>query len=733
MPATLSYPGVYIEEIPSGVRTIAGVATSITAFIGRTRRGPVNDPTMVNNFGEFERLFGALSTDYTLGSAVKDFLSNGGSQAIIVRTYKPLFANDAARAAALTQATTDAQAAANAIVQAATDEENNNANATAQDVANAAQAALNSLPANSPAAATAAAQQVANAASIEAAQPPYMDTDERMEIQGATGTTTGDIKLRFSGEATATTIAFSDLTDANAATATDAVKNALDALAAIQAARGVQSVVRSGSSPNFTFLFTFAGPQPLGEISESTLPGGATVKISYPLPDAHSVVQAASNEVNTAVPAAAGAAAPIDRARTSVPNGLQVQAATPGAWGNLLKVEVDYDTKPKDDGSADGTLYNLTITDGVTGKQEKIRNLTNTPNAVRFVGRVLETESSLVRVVGVPTGVRPTATVNPVPADPTAIAADSQALAVDDFVGSLDTKTGMYALEKADLFNLLCIPPDTRAGDTPIAVYQAAMAYCVDKRAMLIVDPPAAWGANQDTATATAIAGLPGLGLNGPQARNAALFFPRIQQSDPMRESQLDIFAPCGAIAGVFARTDATRGVWKAPAGLDAALAGITGLQAKLSDLENGPLNPLAINNLRTFRDAGTVVWGARTLRGANSIGDEYKYIPVRRLALYLEETLYRNTQWVVFEPNDEPLWAQVRLNIGAFMHTLFVQGAFQGKTPRDAYFVKCDKETTTQNDIDRGIVNIVVGFAPLKPAEFVVIKIQQMAGQIQT
>jgi phage tail sheath protein FI len=200
-----------------------------------------------------------------------------------------------------------------------------------------------------------------------------------------------------------------------------------------------------------------------------------------------------------------------------------------------------------------------------------------------------------------------------------------------------------------------------------------------------------------------------------------------------MRESQLDIFAPCGAIAGVWARTDATRGVWKAPAGLDAALAGITGLQAKLSDLENGQLNPLAINNLRTFRDAGTVVWGARTLRGANSIGDEYKYIPVRRLALYLEETLYRNTQWVVFEPNDEPLWAQVRLNIGAFMHTLFVQGAFQGKTPRDAYFVKCDKETTTQNDIDRGIINIVVGFAPLKPAEFVVIKIQQMAGQIQT
>jgi phage tail sheath protein FI len=130
---------------------------------------------------------------------------------------------------------------------------------------------------------------------------------------------------------------------------------------------------------------------------------------------------------------------------------------------------------------------------------------------------------------------------------------------------------------------------------------------------------------------------------------------------------------------------------------------------------------------------AGRVVWGSRTLQGNDRLASEWKYIPVRRTALFIEETLYRNLQWVVFEPNDEPLWAQIRLNVGAFMNTLFRQGAFQGATPRDAYFVKCDKETTTQNDIDRGIVNIVVGFAPLKPAEFVIIKLQQIAGQIQT
>jgi len=195
----------------------------------------------------------------------------------------------------------------------------------------------------------------------------------------------------------------------------------------------------------------------------------------------------------------------------------------------------------------------------------------------------------------------------------------------------------------------------------------------------------------------------------------------------------MEEFAPCGAVAGVFARTDTQRGVWKAPAGLDATLVGVPQLSVPLTDPENGELNPLGINCLRAMPAAGRVIWGSRTLQGNDRLASEWKYIPVRRVALYIEESLYRGTQWVVFEPNDEPLWAQIRLNVGAFMHSLFRQGAFQGTTPKEAYFVKCDKETTTQNDIDRGIVNILVGFAPLKPAEFVVIKIQQIAGQIQT
>jgi phage tail sheath protein FI len=185
-------------------------------------------------------------------------------------------------------------------------------------------------------------------------------------------------------------------------------------------------------------------------------------------------------------------------------------------------------------------------------------------------------------------------------------------------------------------------------------------------------------------------------------------------------------------VAGIFARTDSQRGVWKAPAGTLASIGGIVGQATLLTNDENGELNPLGVNCLRTFPTTGTVVWGSRTLQGDDRLGSQWKYIPVRRTALYIEESLYRGLQWVVFEPNDEPLWAQIRLNVGAFMHDLFRKGAFQGQTPKDAYLVKCDSETTTQTDINNGIVNILVGFAPLKPAEFVILQIEQLAGQIQ-
>jgi hypothetical protein len=259
-------------------------------------------------------------------------------------------------------------------------------------------------------------------------------------------------------------------------------------------------------------------------------------------------------------------------------------------------------------------------------------------------------------------------------------------------------------------------------------VLSEAIAYCTKRRAFMIVDVP-----DSVTTFAKAQTWLGTSEASALRSRNSGLFFPRLREEDPLKDNIVDSFPAAGALAGVFARTEAQRGVWKAPAGTAATIVGAIGLSYTLTDNENGTLNQLGLNCLRTFPIVGTVNWGARTGKGADQLADEYKYIPVRRLALFLEESLYRGTQWVVFEPNDEPLWSQIRLNMGAFMHTLYAQGAFKGRTPRDAYFVKCDAETTTQNDIDLGRVNIVVGFAPLKPAEFVIIRIQQIAGAIQT
>ena len=274
---------------------------------------------------------------------------------------------------------------------------------------------------------------------------------------------------------------------------------------------------------------------------------------------------------------------------------------------------------------------------------------------------------------------------------------------------------GIHALDAVDIFNLLVIP-----GVVNSEALSAAADYCRRRRAFLILDAPKSAETPAQMAQAVQNATL-------PKTSYGAAYFPWIKIPDPLNSRKLRLTPPSGSIAGLFARTDNSRGVWKAPAGTDADLIGVSGLSYNLTDSENGALNALGINCLRVF-PTGTLVWGARTLEGTEESTSDWKYIPVRRLALFIEESLYREIQWAVFEPNAESLWAQIRLNVGAFLQQLFCQRAFQGSTPRDAYFVKCDAATTTQNDIDAGLVNVVVGFAPLRRAEFVVLTISTKA-----
>ena len=287
--------------------------------------------------------------------------------------------------------------------------------------------------------------------------------------------------------------------------------------------------------------------------------------------------------------------------------------------------------------------------------------------------------------------------------------------------------TGIYALQ-VEPFNLLCLPdlgaggPQTDPAETAAALSTASH-LCEDRRAILIVDPLSSWHSAADV-----ISGPTGLATMtaGMRLANAALYFPRLVAPGGGAPQEL---APSGAVAGIIARSDLTRGVWRAPAGREAAIVGATGLATTLSLDEARSLNELGVNTLRTFPGVGTIVWGARTLEGADSAASGWKYVAIRRLALFIEESLSRGLAWVVFEPNDEVLWAEIRNSAGWFLHALFRQGAFQGITPSDAFFVKCDRDSMTQLEIDAGIVNIVVGIAPLKPAEFVILQIRLRAG----
>jgi phage tail sheath protein FI len=395
---------------------------------------------------------------------------------------------------------------------------------------------------------------------------------------------------------------------------------------------------------------------------------------------------------------------------------LDITASSPGAWAADYQVRLT----PRSD---DATRFRIDVLHVPSNNAivESFENLSMTATDARFVEAVINGRSGFI-TVDATSGTAPAAAT--VSLEAAQAGEDGAVLAATDaaFITALLASFGQGSItDRIDLFNIVCVP-----GLIDGTAVQSLQTRCAERRAFLLVDAP------EDETVANMPSALAALNITGAAATNSAVYFPWVRAADPLQQNALRAFPPSGFVAGIYARTDASRGVWKAPAGSEASLSGAAGLVIAMSDGENGTLNPRAINCLRTLPVFGHVVWGARTLHGDNDRGSEWKYVPVRRLTLFIEESLYRGTQWVVFEPNDEPLWAQIRLNVGAFMQNLFRQGAFQGRSPREAYFVKCDRETTTQNDINLGIVNIHVGFAPLKPAEFVVIRIQQIAGQVE-
>uniref|UniRef100_UPI003F95056D phage tail sheath family protein n=1 Tax=Mycobacterium sp. TaxID=1785 RepID=UPI003F95056D len=379
------------------------------------------------------------------------------------------------------------------------------------------------------------------------------------------------------------------------------------------------------------------------------------------------------------------------------------------------------------------------ITIGYGGAAETYRGVILSPTDTgttleKRIGTTDQQVSSLVTVAHPTGGSYPTDWTGPLGSPPTPLGSIplDGGLPTDPFTTySPGDFTNAFqpdlALDKIPIFNLLLTP-----GIWDPGVVSEALAVAERKRAFMVVDPPAEAVADPTGSPLPMIADV--MENSVPKSQNGALYFPYLKSSDPSTGNPLTI-PPSGFVAGVIAREDNYRGVWKAPAGYEALVSNTTGVVplGRMTDARQGTLNPIGVNCLRTLPGIGTVVFGARTLVAANPAFQQYRYVPVRRMALFLEQSLVGSLGWVVFEPNDVPLWVSIRTTIENFMLGLFNQGAFQGSTPSQAFQVVCDATTTTPDDQANGIVNIVVAFAPLKPAEFVIIKIAQLAGQTQS
>lgn len=890
MSLKLSYPGVYVQELPSGNATVVGAGTSVAAFLGRSACGSTTNPMTISSYAEFQSFYGGLTRGEPMSYSVRDFFQNGGSQAVIVRLFEPNSMSDSGLARlrfppsgpALPDGWRLASAAkaGDTILKLAPPPNSSEgepdpgmrltlggesgklytvlaytpASGTGDEATIAIfpalvegldycgccgcyfhpaeepsgwlvapggsgsvlivsggeglpqlghQFTLSSDPAGTlytitelpttqvdpsngtnllinigsfrPTLAQGGSFSAGTKVTFSEPSPSPLPVGWQVSeysIQGTGPTSVGMLQIingagepllydQFTagGDAvykvTGFTPADDTKTPAVPAMLTFAPSDSADGLpgltdvtncsrcSTLEFLSRVPSgyAIKTAPPVGGTSLVAGVGPTTTGPIEPGTMFTVRGDAVVY-------VVRVFESDSQTVL-FLPQAATDFTGKTMSFSPPLCLSAANPGKWANRLTAQVD--TKGITDRTASATtiakyglersdLFNLTLTlkdsGGGTVKTERFLNLSvrNDEEAAHYPGRldlVLASQSTLATIEE---GALP---FLPPEEGCTALGVggnDGQYLDSTTYLGDEHLQTGIYMLEKT-AFNLLCIPPDQRLTprlplslqDVDPTVRQAAAIYCTDRRAMYIADGPAAWAAKVAQGLTDTISpddmGIAGQSADGIEyERNVAVYFPRIFARDVLANGAECLFSPCGAIAGAIASNDVGRGVWKAPAGINVGLAGVTRLESHLTDEHSGILNPLGINCLRTFPVYGNVIYGARTLRGADLFEDDYKYLSVRRLTLYVESSLVQSTQWAVFEPNNEALWSSLRLSVNAFLSDLAKQGAFYN------YKVTCDGSNHSVEDIERGVVNLLVQLAPVDPAEFVCIQIQQVA-----
>jgi uncharacterized protein len=671
----LSYPGVYTRELDSGVRTITGAPTSVALFVGPTRAGIDNRPITCLSFADFERAFGGLHPTSSLSYSVLHFFANGGGQAVVSRV--PVEGSVAAASTVL------------------------------QDTSG-----------NKP-------SLVLTALSSGAASGTLFVEIDPFEI-GANpySTSPAHDKNRFNltvvDPVSGLVERFADLTTlaGNARTVDTVVDDVATGSKLVSVkldGQGVEGPQATGT------VYTVVSPLPTGDFDKDY-----ALKLTVARRKADGADDGANSVTDLAVTVfrkdEPRPASPLEFATRLVAELNEAIRADPAALAALAGAAIE--------GAVfeNGTLLRLTVSrpTEVPGT-ERVHDATVTVAAPGGSGGSVLTAYDLKAKVTNPSRYRLGFPYTGGQVSAATLAIDGKAAGQPL---SNTFKAAVTALGTRDpFFNLLCLPDLVRPSTTDpkalhhtnaMTVYAEAARVCAEKFAFLIVDPPpnavdvgtaAAWKSTQ-------------LGL---RSTHAGAWFPNIRVDDPLQPGAIVSHPPSGAVAGVIARTDNRVGVWQAPAGTDAFVAGAYGPSVELSDAEHGLVNPLGVNVIRRFPIYQTVAFGSRTVDGADALASQWKYIPVRRTASYILRSLSEALRWAVHQRNGEELWSQLRVNGTAFMQGLFRQGAFKGVSARDAYFVACDASTTTQADIDLGIVNIVVGFAPLKPAEFVVISLKQI------
>jgi hypothetical protein len=673
MPSYLS-PGVYVEEVSSGNKPIEGVSTSVAAFVGITIKGPVAQPVFITSFAEFVKNFGGPiqiipgSQEHYLYYSVRQFFLEGGTRCFVVRVVHYGAVDDALTISAVSSSNTFDGLQEDGITT------------------------------------------VSPALTITAANPG--DWGDGLEVQ-------------IESSSAFSLLLGKDLVGGPAVNQLTLLDNQDIRIGSVlHLVREITGIVRSVDTVTGIITFEPMRTGPHYYSADPSITNGMTVVTpDYKLQT--TVV------VGSSVTAREGIVTdPIGLSSLQLLNGENIKIGSVINFINgqetLLEVtRIDFGTITgigrvmivdtaqnitvnfeRDTARVYARDFDLAVRQGATEIERHLHLSLSAANSGDNVENRLAPGGSptiTATISGPSVLIMKNASFTHLGGGNNGWAGLTDA----DFVGSPVVGSGIHGLDKTKDPGILVMPNASRI------LSQSCVAYCEGRKNLFyIMDFPNGSG--------TPIESYPGF-----SSSYTALYYPWIQMSDPSTGKKISV-PPSGAVAGTYAFTDMQRGVHKAPAGINEGyLDSAEGIEKIVTKGENDILYQRSVNVIRKFSE-GIMVWGTRTL----SSDPEWKYVNVRRLFIYLEQSIERGTQWVVFEPNDISLWATIRRNISAFLRIQWRDGMLAGQKEEEAFFVQCDRSTNPPEIVDAGQVVTLVGVAPLKPAEFVVFRFQQMAGK---